>query len=151
MITERARIVAIADGRMHLAPMAAGCASCATASHCGSAKLAKLFPTGQRELVLPHQPGRGVGDEIELMLPEPALLSAAAVAYLPPLLGLVTGAAVGGSGAWGPLGAALGLAIGLGGARFLSARLAARLNPQPAPLHPATAFPVFTIHEEKTP
>jgi sigma-E factor negative regulatory protein RseC len=150
MITERARIVAIEHGRMHLEPMASGCASCATASSCGTAKLSKLLPSGRRELVLPAQPGRRVGEEIELALPESALLSAAAVAYLPPLLGVVLGVVAGGTGAGGPLGAAIGLVLGLLSARYISARFAARLTPQPVPsAHSPAGHPISIIYEEK--
>ena len=147
MIAERARIAAIADGRMILEPVSSACTSCGSVKSCGTAKLGKLLPSGQRKLVLPLQPGRRVGEEIELTLPESALLAATAVAYLPPLLGLLAGVVAGGPGAGGPVGAALGLAAGLLAARWLSRRMEGRFDPIPVD-RPAASAHIIPIHKE---
>jgi sigma-E factor negative regulatory protein RseC len=147
MIAERARIIAIADGRMVLEPVSSACASCGSVKSCGTAKLSKMLPSGQRKLSLPAQPGRRVGEEVELTLPESALLTAAAVAYLPPLLGLILGVVVGGSGAAGPVGAALGLCLGLFAARGLSRSLEGRFDPIPVERHGVPAH-IIPIHKE---
>jgi sigma-E factor negative regulatory protein RseC len=145
MIAERARITAIADGRMMLEPVSSACTSCGSVKSCGTAKLSKMLPSGQRKLVLPLEPGRQVGEEIELTLPESALLAAAAVVYLPPLLGLILGVVAGGAGAGGPVGAALGLGFGLVVARFLARRLQGRFDPVPVgrPGVPAHTIPIY--------
>lgn len=145
MIAERARITAIADGRMILEPVSSACTSCGSVKTCGTAKLSKMLPSGQRNLVLPLEPGRQVGEEVELTLPESALLAAAAVVYLPPLLGLILGVVAGGSGSGGPVGAALGLSLGLLAARLLSRSLQCRFDPVPVDRSgvPAHTIPIF--------
>lgn len=153
MIAERARIVSIADGRMLLEPVSSACSSCGSVKSCGTAKLSKVLPSGQRKLSLPAEPGRQVGEEVELTLPESALVAAAAVAYLPPLVGLIFGVVAGGgveggasaAGAGGPIGAALGLALGLLAARVLARSLEGRFDPIPVERHgvPAHIIPIY--------
>jgi sigma-E factor negative regulatory protein RseC len=74
-----------------------------------------------------------VGDEITVAVPDAAVLAAAFVAYLLPLLGLLAGAAVAASTGMGDpevaLGAALGLVAGIVLARWQSGRLTAHLTP----------------------
>lgn len=146
MIAERARIVGIAGGRMTLEPLGSACATCGSVKSCGTAKVGKLLPSGQRRLVLPAVAGRRVGEEIELTLPESALLAAAAAAYLPPLVGLIAGVVIGGSGIGGPIGAALGLALGFLAARALARGLAGRV--QPVPLGRPVSAHVIPIEKE---
>lgn len=147
MIAERARIIAIADGRMLLEPVSSACTSCGSVKSCGTAKLSKMLPSGQRKLSLPAEAGRQVGEEIELTLPESALVAAAAVAYVPPLVGLILGVVAGGAGAGGPVGAALGLALGLLTARWLSRSLEGRFDPVPVDRHSAPAH-IIPIYKE---
>lgn len=146
MIAERARITAIADGRMTLEPLGSACSSCGSVKSCGTAKLSKLLPSGQRKLSIPAEPGRRVGEEIELTLPESALLAAAAVVYLPPLVGLVSGVMAGGAGVGGPIGAGLGLVLGMLASRVLSRALAGRFEPVPVGSHAPN--PIIPIHKE---
>jgi len=133
MIREQARIVAIEAGRMRLVPLVSGCGSCGKSSDCGTAKLAKLLPSASRELELPAAPAHRVGDVLELGLPEAALLLAALLAYLPPLLGLVAGALLisPAGAALQPLGALLGTVAGFSASRLLSRLYAGRLTPVP--------------------
>ncbi|MDY0012554.1 MAG: SoxR reducing system RseC family protein [Rhodocyclaceae bacterium] len=147
MISERARITAIAGGQMVLEPISSACSSCGSAKSCGTSKLAKLLPSGQRRLVLPLEPGRRVGEEVALTLPESALLAATVVAYLPPLVGLMAGVMAGGAGAGGPIGAGVGLVLGLLVSRWLSRGLAGRFDPILVGRH-AAPHPVFPIHKE---
>ncbi len=138
MIREQARIVAIEAGRMRLVPLVSGCSSCGKSSDCGSARLARLLPAAQRELELPAAAGHRVGEVLELGLPEGALLVAAVLAYLPPLLGLLAGALLvpPAAAALQPLAALLGTVAGFAVSRLLSRLYAGRMTP--VPLAPST-------------
>ena len=148
MIREQARIVAIRAGHMHLSPLGGGCGSCSSSAGCGVARLGRLLPSAQRELVLPVDGERRVGDLLELELPESALLAAAAMAYLPPLIGLIGGAlAITPSGAaLQPLGALLGVIAGLSVSRILTRLHRHHLIPRP--LNAAAAGIFIPIHKE---
>jgi len=150
MIREQARIVAIEAGRMRLVPLVSGCGSCGKSSDCGTAKLARLLPSASRELELPALPEHRVGDVLELGLPEAALLVAALLAYLPPLLGLVAGAlAISPVGAeLQPLGALLGTVAGFSGSRLLSRLYAGRLTPIPLAPTEGGIRPIIPLKQE---
>jgi len=96
------------------------CGSCGDKGHCGKAQ------TGPRHYALRNTVGAGVGDIVVVSVPEGAVLRAAALSYLMPLLFLFAGALVA-AARWGDglpavVGAVLGLAAGLVALRMLSQR-----------------------------
>jgi len=117
---EQAAVVLHGDGPRAwvAAGTAGGCARCASGRGCGAAALSRLFARPFRELEVRDPIGVRAGERVVIGVDEHALLAAAAALYLPPLLGLVTGALVGsavttGTDAGPLVGGALGLAAGL--------------------------------------
>jgi sigma-E factor negative regulatory protein RseC len=100
---------------------------------CGVSALGKLLRRQGRAWQVMNTAGAAVGDEITVGVPDAAVLAAAVLAYLLPLLGLLAGAAIAASTATGDsqvaLGGGLGLALGIVLARWQSVRLTARLTP----------------------
>lgn len=96
MIREQGEVVALVPGGVLVETQrASGCASCSSQKGCGVRVLQGVFG-GHRHRVtartsLPLQ----IGDRVELVLPAAALVQAALLMYLLPLVALVTGAVIG--------------------------------------------------------
>lgn len=123
-LTERLRVLEAGPARLHLAATrAAGCAGCAARAGCGAAALEGLGRSDT--LVLPRPPGLKVaaGDLVEVELPGAALLAAAGLAYLLPVLALVTAVAGALAAGWSDLGTGLAAlaALALGALPLLRA------------------------------
>ncbi|MBB4304379.1 sigma-E factor negative regulatory protein RseC [Rhodobium orientis] len=99
----------------------AGCASCAAKSGCGTAALGSVLGGKASRLRMINDVDARVGDRVVLVLPENALLRAAIVAYMLPLLAMIVAAATAAGFGAGDLGAGLAAAVGLG-AGLLAAR-----------------------------
>ncbi|MDD2893239.1 MAG: SoxR reducing system RseC family protein [Halothiobacillaceae bacterium] len=131
MMTERARVVAL-DGESAIVEVSikSACGSCGHGTSCGITTLGKLVRPRPARWRMENRAGAGVGDEVLLALDDAALSTAAVFAYLPPLFGLLLGAAlaeVQGAGDGGVvLGSLAGLGLGLLAARFLSNRAGLR-------------------------
>jgi positive regulator of sigma E activity len=131
-----ARVVAVGDGRAQLAcQVASSCKSCGAGRGCGLRLLAR-----DRDIVLDlPDPSDGelrlvAGQAVTIAIPDADVLRAAALAYLPVLLGLLAGAILGswlGSGD-GPValgsivGAASGWWLARGRARSRLSRVSVR-------------------------
>ncbi|OYY75361.1 MAG: hypothetical protein B7Y40_00035 [Gammaproteobacteria bacterium 28-57-27] len=131
MMTERARVVAL-DGGSAIVEVSikSACGSCGHGTSCGITTLGKLVRPRPARWRMENRAGALVGDEVLLALDDAALSVAAVFAYLPPLFGLLLGAALAeaqGAGDGGVvLGALAGLGLGLLAARFLSNRASLR-------------------------
>jgi len=136
MIEEPVQVVAV-HGRHALvraASHAGGCGTCHLQGGCGVSALGKLLRREGRTWKVANTVAAAVGDEITVGVPDAALLTAAFLAYLLPLLSLLAGAAVAASTATSDsqvaLGAGFGLVSGILLARWQSGRLTARLTPR---------------------
>lgn len=103
------------------------CGSCGDKGRCGKSQ------AGPRHYAVRNTVGAAPGDIVVVSVPEGAVLRAAALSYLMPLLFLFAGALVA-AAQWGDglpavLGAALGLAAGLGVLRLVSRRAACGAEP----------------------
>ena len=131
MMTERARVVAL-DGENAIVEVSikSACGSCGHGTSCGITTLGKLVRPRPARWRMENRAGAGIGDEVWLALDDAALSTAAVFAYLPPLFGLLLGAAFAeaqGAGDGGVVLAGLaGLGLGLLAARFLSKRAGLR-------------------------
>ncbi len=134
MIEQRTRIIAI-EGDYALVEGAANadCGACAASRGCGVSKLGKLVRQRSLRWRVANRVAAAAGDEVTLGIADEALLASAAIAYLPPLLGLVAGALIAAAASGGNLGAALGAAFGFGLGCAISRRLAARHAARCAP------------------
>lgn len=135
MMTERARVVAL-DGENAIVEVSikSACGSCGHGTSCGITTLGKLVRPRPARWRMENRAGAGIGDEVWLALDDAALSTAAVFAYLPPLFGLLLGAALAeaqgvgvsaGEGGVVLVGLA-GLGLGLLAARFLSKRAGLR-------------------------
>jgi sigma-E factor negative regulatory protein RseC len=131
-----ARVVAVGDGRAQLTcHVESSCKSCGAGRGCGLRLLAR-----DRNIVLDlprpvdGRPGLVPGQTVTISIPDDDVLRAAALAYLPALLGLLAGALIGhwlgeGDGAValaGLLGAAGGWRLARGRARRQLSRVSIR-------------------------
>ncbi|GBF30857.1 hypothetical protein MnTg04_00808 [bacterium MnTg04] len=73
----------------------AGCERCAEGKGCGGGLLSRLLGDRLFQLRVPVSAGIGVGDQVQLGISEGALLGAACLMYLLPLLALISGALIG--------------------------------------------------------
>lgn len=103
------------------------CGSCGDKGHCGKSQ------TGPRRYAVRNSVGAAPGDTVVVSVPEGAVLRAAALSYLMPLLFLFAGALFAaaryGDGLPAVAGAVLGLAAGLAMLRALSRRNACGAEP----------------------
>jgi sigma-E factor negative regulatory protein RseC len=134
MITEQGRVVGT-EGRFALieATQSGGCTACSVNSACPTSKLGKFLRPRPRVWRIANEEDLRPGDTVTLQLPEAALLSAAAIAYLPPMFGMLAGAsataALAASDLEATLGAIGGFLAGLALSRWLGRRHAARYAP----------------------
>ena len=131
MMTERARVVGL-DGDTAIVEVSvkSACGACEHGGGCGVSKLGTLVRPRPARWRMENRAGAGIGDEVWLALDDAALSTAAVFAYLPPLFGLLLGAALAEAQGVGDGGVVLaglfGLGLGLLTARFLSNRAGLR-------------------------
>lgn len=96
MITETGRVVAVEENFLWVETIQrSSCHSCAAKSGCGQSVLGKMFD-GRRSHIRLSRANEvntqyHVDDQVEIGLPEDALLKGAAWVYLMPLIGLIGG------------------------------------------------------------
>ncbi|MCC5856415.1 MAG: SoxR reducing system RseC family protein [Idiomarina sp.] len=96
MIRELATITAVDGHRITLATqLKQGCGGCQQQNQCGAGVLAKAFPDRTAEFSLDVNERFVVGDTVEVLLPESAMVRFSLALYLLPLLGLIAGALLG--------------------------------------------------------
>lgn len=154
LITERARVLRVADGVAWVqCESQAGCARCAAGEGCGGGLFAKLLRGRLQELpvVLPEDREREprAGEWLLIGLSTSAVQSASMLMYGLPLAGLLLGAIAASlllnHDLFALLGAAGGMATGLLLARVYAARIAGAGDLQPVMLrilHPGEPCPV---------
>ena len=98
----------------------AGCAACAAKSGCGTAALGSVLGGKASRLRMVNDVDAGIGDTVVIVLPETALLRAAIVAYMLPVIAMVIAAATAAGFGAGDPGAALAAALGLGAGLLLA-------------------------------
>lgn len=126
-------VVTRLDGQyamVEVKPVSGGCGRCHEEGGCGSNLLNEsLRPQKLNIYRLPNRIDAKVGDAVMIAVPEGAVLRAALLAYLLPLLFLIVGAALGTAVAASDrdalIGAGGGLALGLLVLRLVQTRLAA--------------------------
>lgn len=100
MIEQIGRVIGIDDDRVRIAfRPTAGCRSCAAGFGCGIGPILSLFRLGREtQIELRHSVGGGlqVGDHVTVRIAASALVRAAALAYLIPLLGMLSGSVLAG-------------------------------------------------------
>jgi sigma-E factor negative regulatory protein RseC len=114
MIEQHATVLAVADGAALVeVRRRSSCSACAQGERCGTATLAKLFGNdgGSRLRVLDHL-GVAVGERVVIGIRHRMLIRASLVAYLFPLLALLTTAGIAKQTGLGDTAAA---ALGVGG------------------------------------
>ena len=96
---ETGRVVAVAEDALWVETIRRStCGSCSVQQACGHGLLNRLFNDRQQYLRLPYQPAQhgayAVGDTVSFTIADRVLLRAAAIAYLMPLVLLLTGGVV---------------------------------------------------------
>jgi len=113
---------------VEVAAAASACGKCADRGACGKA------PAGPRRYAVRNTIGALPGEQVVVAVPDGAVLKAAALSYLMPLLfvigGAVAGTAWGGDGLPAVAGAALGLMAGLAVLRLAGTRMARGREPR---------------------
>lgn len=124
-MTENEAVVTSIDGDFALIEVDgpdSACGNCGDKGHCGTS------PAGPRRYVVRNTAGARAGDAVVVSVPEGAVLKAAALSYLMPLLFVMIGAAAGtewvGEGLPAVAGAAVGFMVGLACLRLFNARFA---------------------------
>ncbi len=123
MTTSEARVISL-DGELaaiEVAALPSACGKCGERGGCGKPE------AGPRRYVVRNAIGACPGDRVMVAVPDGAVLKAAALSYLMPLLLVIGGAAAAtawlGEGLPAVAGAALGLLAGLAVLRMTNARL----------------------------
>ncbi len=124
MICERGRVVAVeGDGLWVETVQQSSCASCSAQKGCGQGLMNSLHDGKRNQIKVAcssHQ-HFNIGDEVDIAIPESALLGGAFLMYLLPLFTMLAGMGVFSryfaADGMAALGAALGLAAGLVGVR----------------------------------
>ncbi|TKB55307.1 SoxR reducing system RseC family protein [Ferrimonas aestuarii] len=132
MITALGRVEAWQDGWVTVSWRAqSACGHCEQSESCGTSAVAKAVEVKRQQLILPYETPLVPGAQVHLSIPEQQLVTAAALVYLLPLLGLLLGVGLGSVvGLAELLTLLLGLTVGSLG--FWVARtLAPRLTPVP--------------------
>lgn len=96
MIRELGEVVAVNGNSVTIqTQLKSGCGGCQQQNHCGAGLLAKAFPDrrGVLDVWLENPPT--VGAQVELLLPEKAMMQFSVLMYLLPIFALFTGAVIG--------------------------------------------------------
>lgn len=96
MIREVGEVIACEPGWVTIrTQLRQGCGGCQHNSHCGAGLLSKALPGRSRDLTVPMTNPPAPGAQVELLLPEQAMVRFSALVYLVPLLALTLGVALG--------------------------------------------------------
>lgn len=96
MIRELGEVVALVPGGVLVETQrASGCASCSSQKGCGVRVLQGVFGGRRHRVTAQTALPLRIGDRVELVLPASALVQAALLMYLLPLVALVVGAVIG--------------------------------------------------------
>jgi sigma-E factor negative regulatory protein RseC len=130
-VTESEAVVARIDGEFALVELCgdASCGQCGSRHACG---VSMDDGRGPKLFRLPNIIGARAGDRVMLTVPAGAVLKAAALSYLIPVLAALAGAAAGNAWYGDPgalLGAGLGLVVGMILLRLAGGRLQQRREP----------------------
>lgn len=130
MLEMRAIVMSVRGDEAEISPLGGGgCGHCDSEKGCGSGKLTKMFCSSEvRKFLVRNELGAQVGDEVNVSLPEGALLLSSWRMYLLPLLLLLGGGLMGASLAgetasrdgYALMGSMLGLVSGFVWGRFSS-------------------------------
>lgn len=119
MAVERCVVTSVHADWVGIQPMAggSGCGGCAQRKGCGQGLWAQLLGSGARRELRARwdrtQVGAvAVGDTVEVVLGDSALLQAALVAYGLPMAGLMLGLGIGDASGFAAVGAVAGLVLG---------------------------------------
>ena len=92
MLTETARVIRRDGRRVELELLRANaCGGCELSQGCGTGALGRLLGRRSRPLIIETEQECEAGDEVQLVLPEAALVKTSLLLYGLPLLGLVFG------------------------------------------------------------
>lgn len=99
MLEMRAIVMSVRGEEAEISPLGGGgCGHCDSEKGCGSGKLTKMFCSSEvRKFLVRNELGAQVGDEVNVSLPEGALLLSSWRMYLLPLLLLLGGGLMGAS------------------------------------------------------
>lgn len=128
-MSESEALVTHVKGEFAVVEVAAtsACGSCGDKGHCGKAQ------AGPRRYAVPNTIGAVQGDRVVVCVADGAVLKAAALSYLMPLVFVIGAAAAAtawvGAGLPAVAAAAGGLVLGLGALRWLNGRFAQRREP----------------------
>jgi sigma-E factor negative regulatory protein RseC len=131
MLEQTGLVLRVADGialvrleRPH------ACGACGSAARCGTATLGSLVPSRSLVLAVADRLGTKPGEWVVLGLDPSTLVGAAALAYLPPLAGLVLGAVGAEQLGWADGATLLAGLLGLG-AGIVAGRLCGSVRSRP--------------------
>jgi len=114
---------------VEVAALPSACGKCGDKGQCGKGQ------SRPRRFVVPNTTGAQVGDQVTVCVADGAILKAAALSYLMPLLFVIAAAAAAtawfGDGLPAVAGAAAGLLLGLAVLRAANTRFACRREPWP--------------------
>ena len=129
-MSESEAIVTRIDGALaevEVAAMPSACGKCGDRGHCGKPQ------AGPRRYALPNAIGAQAGDRVVVCIADGAVLKAAVLSYLMPLVFVIAGAAAAtawiGEGLPAVAGAVSGLCVGLAVLRLANANLARGREP----------------------
>ncbi len=149
-VRQRAQVVAVQGGDVILqADDLTDCSLCAAGRGCGAASIARLFGARRPRVALADWPTElrpaAPGQRIELRLDSAALLQAAFVVYLPPLVALFGGALLGQGLGGSDLHALGGAVLGFAAVFYGSRRWGRRWQTPKISLHPLPPAEAGTV------
>lgn len=96
MIRELGEVVAVEKGWVQVSTqLKTGCNGCQHQNHCGAGLLSKAFPQRSGIIHLPVEQEFKVGEQVELLLPEKAMVRFSLLLYGVPILAFAIAALVG--------------------------------------------------------
>lgn len=120
MITNTARVLAVSNGNVSLAPTSrSGCGACQHSSACAVSGLGKYLSLNRKPVVMPCDANVQAGDELQLSMSDADFLKTGLLVYLLPTLLTVLGATIAALIEVGDVGAVIGAAAGFSGGLLL--------------------------------
>ncbi len=96
MIRELGEVTAIDKGWVQVTTqLKTGCNGCQHQNHCGAGLLSKAFPQRSGVISIPIEHDFKVGEQVELLLPENAMVRFSLLLYGVPILAIALGALIG--------------------------------------------------------
>lgn len=96
MIRELGEVTAIEPGRVQVSTqLKTGCNGCQHQNHCGAGLLSKAFPNRNGVIELAGEFNFKVGEQVELLMPENAMVRFSLLLYGVPILAIALGALIG--------------------------------------------------------